>query len=83
MSIVAADHAATRSKEELDTGHRRAVRRGLGAAVALAVISVIEYFVAQEVHDPTWYMVPFMVVKGGIILEIFMHVGDLWKKEAH
>lgn len=83
MSIVAADHAATRSKEELDAGHRTAVRRGIVAALALAVISVIEYFVAQEISNPTWYMVPFMVLKGGIILEIFMHLGDLWKKEAH
>jgi hypothetical protein len=66
-----------------DAGYLMGRRRGIAAALVLAVLSVLEFIIAKEVSDPTWWMVPFMVLKGALILEIFMHVSDLKKKGAH
>lgn len=63
-------------------GHNAAVRRGGIAAVILAVLSVAEFIVAGQLDNPTWALVPFMVAKGLIILDVFMHVRDL-KKADH
>ncbi len=59
------------------------IRRGVIAAVLLAVLSVAEYFLAAEVDNATWYMVPFMVLKGLVILDVFMHVRALFGQGAH
>lgn len=62
---------------------RKMVGRGLAAAVALAVLSVIEYFIATGLDNPTWFLIPFMVAKGVVILQIFMHVSDVWNGGEH
>lgn len=58
------------------------VRLGLLVALGLAVLTVVEYVVAVNVERPMVWLVPFMAVKGGLILEYFMHVSAL-KEEAH
>jgi hypothetical protein len=55
-------------------GIRRATRRGLMAALFLAVLSAIEYFIAVEVENPLLPLLPFVALKGWIILDSFMHV---------
>lgn len=64
-------------------GYGRALRMGVVTAIALAVLSVAEFVVAKQIDDPTWWMVPFMVLKGGLILDVFMHVRDLRGEGAH
>jgi hypothetical protein len=59
------------------------IRKGLVAALLLAVLSVIEYVLAQEIDNPTWYMVPFMFAKGIVILDVFMHVRALRGEGSH
>lgn len=55
-------------------GLRVATRQGIRAAVFLAILSVIEYFIAVEVTNPLWPLLPFVLLKGWIILDAFMHV---------
>ena len=54
--------------------YRLAKLRGVMAAVILAVLSVIEYVVAVKLDNPTWFLMPFIVLKGLLILDVFMHV---------
>ena len=53
---------------------RKATRKGLMAALLLAVLTVIEYFVAISVEEPLLPLLPFVAVKGWIILDAFMHI---------
>lgn len=57
--------------------YRTKVVVGVAVAVGLAILSVIEYFVAVELSNPLWWLVPFMVAKGALIMEYFMHISDL------
>jgi len=67
----------------LKASHRRMITRGVLAALVLAVLSLLEYWVALEFDDPTWYLVPFMAIKGWVILDFFMHVRALRSEGAH
>ncbi|MBS1265266.1 MAG: hypothetical protein MAG471_01107 [Acidimicrobiaceae bacterium] len=61
-----------------DTGGLSAViQRGWLTAGALAVLTFIEYLVATSVDRPTLWLLPFIIAKGGLILEVFMHSSDL------
>lgn len=61
-----------------DTGGLTAViQRGWLTAGALAVLTFIEYLVATSVDRPTLWLLPFIIAKGGLILEVFMHSSDL------
>jgi len=67
----------------LQARYKVMVRKGVIAALLLAVLSVAEYVLANEVDNATWYMVPFMVLKGAVILDVFMHVRALRGEGAH
>lgn len=70
-------------REAMSRRYRTMLRLGVMSAVALAVLSVIEYVVATALDNPTWWLMPFIVLKGLIILQMFMHFSDLWKEGAH
>ena len=53
---------------------KKATKKGVIAAVLLAVLTIIEYFVAIGVEEPLLPLLPFVVIKGWIILDAFMHV---------
>lgn len=57
---------------------KKATRKGILAAVLIAILTVIEYFIAVEVANPLWWLLPFVIAKGWIILDTFMHVRALW-----
>jgi cytochrome c oxidase subunit IV len=60
----------------------KATRKGLIAAGLLAILSVVEYIVAVEVEQPLLPLLPFVILKGWIILDSFMHIKALWQ-EGH
>lgn len=70
-------------RQALAAHHRKMMVRGGVAALLLAVLSVAEYAVTQAVEVATWYLVPFMILKGAVILQVFMHVSDVWKGGEH
>lgn len=53
---------------------KKATRKGITAAVMLAILSIIEYFIAVEVAQPLWPMMPIILIKCWVILDVFMHV---------
>jgi hypothetical protein len=62
-------------------GIRKATRKGIIAAVMIAVLSIIEYIIAIQVTNPLWALLPFVLLKGWIILDTFMHVRALWSDD--
>ena len=53
---------------------KKATKKGVIAALLLAVLTIVEYFVAISVEQPLLPLLPFVIVKGWIILDAFMHV---------
>jgi hypothetical protein len=60
---------------------KKATRRGIIAAVILAVLTVIEFFIATGIENPLLPLLPFVLLKGWIILDTFMHVRALWSDD--
>jgi hypothetical protein len=54
----------------------------IGAAL-LAVLTIIEYVVAISLEDPLLALLPFVALKGWIILDVFMHVKQVFKEGDH
>ncbi len=50
-----------------------AVAKGVKVAIALAVLTIVEYFVAVGIDDPILFLLPFIIAKGWLILDYFMH----------
>ena len=64
-------------------GLAKATKKGVSAAIILAVLTVIEFFVATWFEQPLWPLLPFVALKGWIILDSFMHIRALWHPEGH
>ncbi len=62
---------------------RKASRKGLVAAALLAVLTIIEYSVAISLDDPLLVLLPFVILKGWIILDTFMHIRALFGQGDH
>ncbi len=81
---ILAGNALADAERSIMRGHYKVmIRRGFLAAAVLAVLSVLEYVVAQEMTHPTWFLVPFMFGKGAIILDAFMHIRSLRGEGGH
>lgn len=70
-------------QHSLETRYRAKIRLGLYSALALAALTLVEYVIAVAVDEPTLWLVPFMLAKGFVILEFFMHYSDLTHPEDH
>jgi hypothetical protein len=62
---------------------KKTTRKGLIGAALLAVLTIIEYFIAIGLEDPLFALLPFVVLKGWIILDVFMHVRQVFKEGGH
>jgi len=61
----------------------RVSRKGLIAAALLAVLTVVEFFVAINLDNPLFPLLPFVILKGWIILDTFMHVRAVFGEADH
>jgi hypothetical protein len=62
-------------------GLRKDTRKGLMGAFWLAVMTIIEYIIATHFEGEPWMLwalLPFVLAKGWIILDTFMHIRALW-----
>lgn len=64
-------------------GFRKASRKGVIAAVLLAVLTVIEYYISIGVERPLLPLIPFVALKGWVILDAFMHVRAVFGTGDH
>jgi hypothetical protein len=62
---------------------RRVSRKGLIAALLLGVLTIIEYLVAIGLDDPLLALIPFVIIKGWIILDTFMHIRAVFGEGDH
>ncbi|MCP3856980.1 MAG: cytochrome C oxidase subunit IV family protein [Actinomycetia bacterium] len=62
-----------------------AAREKLGwmVAGALFVLTLVEYFVAIQFEQPLLWLLPFIIAKGVLIIEYFMHFTALFKPGEH
>jgi cytochrome c oxidase subunit IV len=72
----------TTEKVAIDVpAYRKAVRHGIAAAVWIAILTFAEFAVFHFFESSdylTWMLLPFVIAKGWIILDAFMHIGALW-----
>ncbi|GMQ94752.1 MAG: hypothetical protein BMS9Abin12_2258 [Acidimicrobiia bacterium] len=61
----------------------RVSRKGLVAAALLAVLTVVEFLVAINLDNPLFALIPFVILKGWIILDTFMHVRAVFGEGDH
>lgn len=64
-------------------GLRSATRKGLIATALLGILTVVEFLVAIRLDDPLLALIPFVIVKGWIILDTFMHVKAVFGEGDH
>lgn len=57
-------------------------RRGNMAAIALAVITIVEFILAAYTSSAV-VMLLLGILKAGIIMNIFMGISRLWNEEDH
>ncbi len=59
------------------SAYRNAVRVGLIVAAVLGVLTVVEFVIAVTVDEPLLFLLPFVVAKGLLILDYYMHIRRL------
>ena len=59
-----------------------AYRLGLITLVLLAVLTIVEFFVAVYIESLVLLFI-IAVVKAAIIVQNFMHIARLWREESH
>lgn len=66
------------------TALSKATRKGLWGAFWLAVMTIVEFIIATAGDGQSWTLwalLPFVVAKGWIILDTFMHIRALWSED--
>lgn len=65
-------------------GKKSIYQQGIIVAIALAVLTGLEYLAATHLASATLLLVAMAVVKGGLVAWYFMHIYSLWtEEEAH
>lgn len=64
-------------------GLKKATRKGVIAVVWLAILSLAEFYIAVSVDQPLVPLLPFVLLKGWIILDSFMHIRAVFGDGDH
>ena len=67
----------------MDKKKKAAFSLGVKVLIALAVLTVIEYFVAFLPNSATPTLFVIAIIKAWAIMQYFMHVSALWSEEEH
>jgi len=57
-------------------------KRGLIVIIVLAVLTAIEFGISVGLPNPNLVLTVISLVKAGLIVYYFMHISQLWRKEA-
>jgi len=60
-----------------------AYRKGVITLAILAVLTLIEYFLAVGLESSTVPLIIIAIIKVAIIVQSFMHISRLWSEEGH
>ena len=69
------EHSPTKRKSAL-------YREGIIVAIVLAVVTVIEYYVALNLNSFAIMMI-LAVLKAILVVNYFMHIRSLWSEDEH
>ncbi len=72
-----------RDPSELQADKAAKTRVGLWVCAGLVILTLIEYQIAVSVESNVTFLVPFVLLKGALILWYFMHIGQLWNGGEH
>ncbi len=68
----------------MDAQQGAKLRLGWIVIGGLAVLTALEYWIAVSVHStPLPYLAVIALIKAWLIVQYFMHVAQLWRKEGH
>lgn len=85
MTTESVTDAATVDQVAQDrAGFRKAALKGVWGAFWLAVLTIIEFIIAEIGAGDWWVLwalLPFIVLKGWVILDTFMHIKALWQED--
>ena len=73
------------SRNRTSPAEHREQRRGLNAIIVLAVLTIVEYFIAIGLDSVQMLVVLLSIVaiiKAVVILEYFMHLSKVWRGEG-
>ena len=65
-------------------GFNKAAIKGVWGAFWLAVLTIIEFIIAEAGDGAPWVLyalLPFVILKGWVILDTFMHIRALWSED--
>ncbi len=74
---------STDEADTMDDGFAAKELLGWSVAAGLLLATLVEYFVAIKIDDPLWWLMPFIIIKGALIIEYFMHFTGLFNSEEH
>jgi len=60
-----------------------AYRKGAITLAILAVLTLVEYFLAIGLESATVPLIIIAIIKVAIIVQSFMHISRLWSEEGH
>ena len=72
-SASAGDRSGVMTDQQSATLREKA-RLGIRVAVGLAVLTIVEFVLAVAIDDPLLWLLPFLIAKGWLILDYFMHI---------
>jgi caa(3)-type oxidase subunit IV len=58
-------------------------RRNFYVFIALALLTLGEFFIAINLEDAAVPLILIALVKAGLIINFFMHIYRLWREEEH
>lgn len=70
--------------EKVLAARRAAYRRGILVFIGLAILTALEFWIASAAGGSTVFLFIIVLAKAGLILQYYMHLGQLWgDEEAH
>jgi len=67
--------------EKVVAARRAAYRQGVYVLIALAVLTVVEFTIAVILGGSPVLLFVVVLVKAGLIIQYFMHLGRVWGEE--
>ena len=60
-----------------------AFRQGIFVAIALAVLTAIEFWVSMVTNGAAVWLFLIALIKAALVVYYFMHIYRLWREERH
>lgn len=84
VAAVAAEAPPQPVDEKTLASRKAAYRRGILVFVGLAILTALEFWVASVAGGSPVFLFIIVLVKAGLIVQYYMHLGQLWgEEEAH